>query len=272
MKKPDAALRPVAFLRGARAVFDLTLEGMLWSRRSLLMGFLLGLPAVFALFYRIVAASRAHPPVSGSELYGGFIVALYSVRNALPLVALFYATSLVADEVEGKTITYLFSRPVPRVAILAGKFGAYLATTLSLALPAATVAFFLLATGPGSAGIAAGASDLVRDLGVMALALIAYGAAFTLLGVVLRRPVIAGLLFLLGWEWVANLPGYMPRLTITAYLRSLLRHRPPDEGFLPMTAEALPAPLCVAVLVGVSLASLALAAWIFSKREYVLEQ
>ena len=272
MRAADAVPRPVPFSRAARAVFDLSLEGMLWSRRSLLMGFLLALPAVFALVYRVVAAGRAHPAVSGSDLYGGFIVALYSVRNALPLVALFYATSLVADEVEGKTITYLLSRPVQRTAILVGKFGAYLATTLSLALPATTVAFFLLASGPGSGGIAAGAADLARDLGVMALALLSYGAAFTLLGVVVRRPVVPGLLFLLAWEWVANLPGYMPRLTITAYLRSLLRHRPPDEGFLQMTAETLPASLCLGVLVGTSLVSLVLAAWIFSKREYVLVQ
>jgi ABC-type transport system involved in multi-copper enzyme maturation permease subunit len=39
-----------------------------------------------------------------------------------------------------------------------------------------------------------------------------------------------------------------------------------------MTAETLPASLCLAVLLGASLVSLALAAWIFSKREYVLEQ
>ena len=41
----------------------------------------------------------------------------------------------------------------------------------------------------------------------MALGLVVYGAFFTLLGVVLRRPVIPGLLFLFVWELVANLPG-----------------------------------------------------------------
>ena len=38
--------RPVPFLRAARAVFDLSLEGMVWTRRSLLMALLLALPAV----------------------------------------------------------------------------------------------------------------------------------------------------------------------------------------------------------------------------------
>jgi hypothetical protein len=41
--------RPVPFFRAARAVFDLSLEGMVWSRRSLLMILLLGLPAPLAL-------------------------------------------------------------------------------------------------------------------------------------------------------------------------------------------------------------------------------
>ena len=49
----------------------------------------------------------------------------------LPLAALFYATSLVADEVEGRTLTYLLTRPITRASILAGKFAAYLATTLT---------------------------------------------------------------------------------------------------------------------------------------------
>jgi len=55
------------------------------------------------------------------------------------------------------------------------------------------------------------------------LALLAYGALFTLLGVLLKRPMIPGLLFVFVWEMVANLPGYLPRFTLTAYLRSLRR-------------------------------------------------
>jgi len=263
--------RPLPFLSAARAVFDLTLEGMVWSRRSLFMALLLGLSVVFALTYRIALAVKAPPGVSGPDLYG-IVVALYFVRGVLPLVALFYATSLVADEIEGRTITYLFTRPIPRASILAGKFAAYLATSLSLALPATLATYFLLATAPGASGVAAGVSDLLRDLGVVCLTLISYGALFTLLGVFLRRPVIPGLLFLFVWELLANLPGYLPRLTLTAYLRSLLRHRPAEEGFFQMAVEVLPLPLCLGVLAGATLLFLASAFWIFSSREYVFEQ
>ena len=263
--------RPLPLRRAARAVFDLSLEGMVWSRRSLVIAILLGLPVVFAIAYRAVLAAKMPARVTGFDLYG-IIVAIYYVRNVLPLAALFYATALVADEVDGKTLTYLITRPVRRSAILAGKFAAYLATTLSLSLPAGLVTFFLLATSGGIEGIGARVPDLFRDLGVMALTLVAYGALFTLLGVLLRRPVIPGLLFLYVWELVANLPGYMPRFTLTAWVRSLIRHRPPQEGLSEVFGQVLPAVLSLQVLTVATAVFLAASLWIFSRREYVIEQ
>lgn len=263
--------RPLPFLTAARGVFDLTLEGMVWSRRSLLMALLLGLPVVFGILYRAVLAARMPPELSGFELYG-LVVAVYYVRNILPLAALFYASALVADEVEARTLTYLLTRPIRREAILAGKYAAYVATTLSLTLPATVVTFLLLVTARGLTGVASAVPDLFRDLGVIALTLIVYGALFTLLGVLLRRPLIAGLLFLFGWELIANAPGYLPRFTVTAWLRSLIRHRPAQEGFAELFAQVLPADQSLIVLVAMVAVFLASSFWIFSHREYVMEQ
>jgi len=263
--------RPVPFPRAARAVFDLALEGMVWSRRSLLMAILLGLPIAFGLLFRGIIVSRLPPRMTAFDLYG-FVIAIYYIRNALPLAALFYATALIADEADGRTITYLLTRPVRRGAILFGKFAAYLVTTACLTLPAVVVSFFLLTTTRGWTGVGARVPDLFRDLGVVVLTLLAYGAFFTLMGVLLRRPVIPGLLFLFVWELVANLPGYMPRLTITAYVRSLIRHRPPDEGLAEIFGQVLPAALCLEALGAMIVVFLGAAAWIFASREYVLEQ
>jgi ABC-2 type transport system permease protein len=262
--------RPLAFVPATRTVFDLSLDGMIWSRRSLLMGLLVALPALLAVVYRIVLATDAHvhalPPL---DLYAVF-VAIFWVRNVLPVAALFHATSLIADEVEGRTLTYLLTRPLTRPAILAGKFLAYLATALGVALPAVVVTFFLLAPARGWSGVGAAVPDLLRDLGVVALALLAYGALFTLLGVLLRRPVIPGLLFLFGWELLANLPGYLPRLTLTAWLRSLIHHRPAQEGLSELFAQVQPAGLSLVVLS--TAVFLAAATFVFSEREYVLDQ
>jgi ABC-2 type transport system permease protein len=264
--------RPLPFLPAARGVFGLSLDAMVWSRRSLLMAVLLGLPIVFALVYRLVLVAKLPPSaVSGYDLYG-VVIAFYYVRNVLPLAALFYATALIADEVEGKTLTYLLTRPIRREAILAGKFAAYIVTTVSLALPAVVLTFFLLATARGWSGIGSMVPDLFRDAGVVALALAVYGAFFTFLGVSLRRPVIPGLLFLFVWELAANLPGYLPRFTITGWLRSLIRHRPAHEDMADMFGQVLPAVLSLEVLAGMLLGFLALSVWIFSTREYVMEQ
>jgi ABC-2 type transport system permease protein len=258
-------------VQAARRVFELALEGMVWSRRSVLMALLLGLPLVFAVAYRLVLETRLPARVGGFELYA-VIVAIYYVRNVLPLAALFYASSLIADEVDGKTLGYLLTRPIRRESILLGKFAAYTVTTLVFTWPVTVLTFFLLATAKGFSGVGGRVSVLFQDLGVIALCLLAYGAFFTLLGVLVKRPVIPGLLFLFGWELVANLPGYLPRFTITAWLRSLLSHRPAQEGLGDLFGQVLPAGQSIAALVGLTAVFIALAFWIFSSREYVMEQ
>lgn len=263
--------KALPFGRAARVVFDLSLDGMVFSRRSLLMALLVAAPVAFAVLYRVLSATYGAPPLGPADLYA-LMVAVYWVRNVLPLAALFYATSLIADEVEGRTLTYLLTRPITRASIFAGKFAAYLATTLTLALPAAVLTFFILMTASGAPALGPAAADLLRDLGVMLLSLVVYGALFGLLGVLLKRPVIPGLMFLYGWELLANLPGYLPRLTLTAWLRSLIRHRPAEEGIAGLFQQVLPADQALFVLLAASVTLLAAASWIFSRREYVLEQ
>ena len=170
-------------------------------------------------------------------------------------------------------VVVTLTRPVRRASILLGKFAAYVVTALVFAWPVTVVTFVLLSTARGATGLGAGAPVLLQDLGVMALTLVAYGALFTLLGVLLKRPVIVGLLFLYGWEFMVYLPGYLPRLTLTAYLRSLLSHRPAEEGLAQLlgttflgTGESL---LSLGLL---TVLFLVLAFGIFSRREYVVEQ
>ena len=47
---------------------------------------------------------------------------VFYLRFTVPVLGVFYGTSLIADEVEDKTITYLFTRPIPRGAVLVGKY------------------------------------------------------------------------------------------------------------------------------------------------------
>ena len=135
------------------------------------------------------------------------------LRFIVPVLGVFYGTALIADEVEDKTITYLFTRPIPRGAVLLGKYLAYLVCTI--ARRAAVGDARLLPAGAVRRGPATRSGRWSLDLALLALGLAAYGALFAFVGTVLKRPLVVGLVFAFGWEQVAMaLPGYLRQFTV----------------------------------------------------------
>ena len=267
------------FWNGVARVFDLSLGEMIWSRRTIFMATVLGAPILLALAVRIVDASGVAPlrvngaPVTGATIFGIVVWWLY-VRFVVPVLGIFYGTSLIADEVEDKTLTYLFTRPVPRSAVLLGKYAAYLVCTSLVVLPSITVVFFLLVPwreiGPAF-------PTLLTDLGLLVLGLASYGALFTLVGTVMKRPLVAGLVFVFGWEPVAMvMPGYLRQFTLVYYLQGLVPHAIPTEGIASLLATVFsdtPSVLtCIAALALAFVVSLLLAMYSVERREYVLGQ
>jgi len=192
------------------------------------------------------------------------------------VLGVFYGTSLVADEVEDKTITYLFTRPIRRGAVLLGKYFAYLACTTLVVLPAVMIVYFLLVP---FREIPASFTSLVTDLGLLALGMAAYGALFTFVGAVMKRPLVVGLVFAFGWEQLAMLmPGYLRRFTIAYYLQALVPHAMPADtagvaSLLQSVFSETPTALTsVLVLTAVTVGALILAIRAVERREYVLEQ
>src|SRR5204863_520886 len=84
-----------------------------------------------------------------------------------------------AGGIDDKTLTYLFTSPVLRGAVLVGKYLAYMVCTVLVVLPSIMVVYFLIVP---LAEIAGSFKLLVIDLGIMALGLAAYGALFALVG------------------------------------------------------------------------------------------
>ena len=252
---------------GTRDVFAISIERMLPRPRSFWVFLLLSLPVAFGLLLRMYPPRGL--PLTGFELYG-MVVALFFVRNLLPLVALLFGSALISDSVDSKTLTFFLTRPVSRVSIFLGEFFAYMVTVLTLTVPSVVLTYLVLSVGtPQGAGF--GAPDLLQDIAACALTLFTYGGLFALLGVSLRRPLIPGLLFLFVWEgFVANFPGDAPNYTLTAYARSLIRHRPAEEGLAELFSKFFGVGESVLVLGIVGVVSLALALWIFSRREYVI--
>ena len=271
---------PVAALR----IFDLSLGEMLWSRRSVFLALVVGGPVLIALFARIVElfnlpALRVNGNrVSGSFMFGLMIWFLY-LRFIVPILGVFYGTALIADEVEDKTITYLFTRPIPRGAVLLGKYLAYLACTVFIVLPSVMLVYFLVIPigGGGPGAIARGFPDLLKDLGLLALGLSVYGAVFAFIGAQLKRPLLVGLFFAFGWEYVVlAVPGYLKKFTVAYYVQALVPHAMPQDSAMSMLQaffrDAPSAFTSLAALLGILAVFLWLAARAVERREYVLEQ
>ena len=251
----------------AKDVFFISIERMLPRPRSFWVFLLLALPVFFGLLLRIYPPKGL--PLTGFELYG-IVIALFYVRNLLPLVALLFGSALISDSVDSKTLTYFLTRPISRLSIFLGEFMAYVVTVLTLTVPCIVLTYLVMCVGTPQ-GTGFGAPDLVQDLAACALTLFTYGGAFALLGVSLKRPLIPGLLFLFVWEgFVANFPGDAPNYTLTAYARSLIRHRPAEEGLAELFSKFFGVGESVLVLGIVGVVCLVLAAWIFSRREYVI--
>ncbi|MCK7482398.1 MAG: ABC transporter permease [Candidatus Moduliflexus flocculans] len=83
---------------------------------------LLGLfPVLLAVVARIFLRGRTGDMSAVfTEILMVFFLQLYIV-----ILSLFYGTSVVAEEVENRTLSYLVTRPVPETAIVLGKYAAY---------------------------------------------------------------------------------------------------------------------------------------------------
>jgi len=271
-------LRAPGVLTSALRIFDLSLGDMLWSRRTIFMALVVGAPVVIALGVRTVVALGAplleQTRMTGPSIFGFMIFILY-LRFIIPVLGIFYGTSLIADEVEDKTITYLFTRPVRRGAVLLGKYLAYLACTISVVLPSIMLVYLLIVPMHGALG--ASFLDLLKDLAIIAAGLAVYGALFAFVGAKFNRPLLVGLIFIFGWEQAAlAIPGYMKRFTVMYYLQALVPHAMPNDGIVGLLQAVFresPGLATSLFWLGVIWAvCLYLATSVVERREYVLEQ
>src|ERR1700738_4871076 len=99
--------QPTVFASAMR-VFDLSLGQMLWSRRSVFLGVMLGGPVLLAVNLRIVdtlhsSGFRVNGAAVGGATIFGMMIWLLFIRFIVPVLGVFYGTSLIADAGEDKT-------------------------------------------------------------------------------------------------------------------------------------------------------------------------
>jgi ABC-2 type transport system permease protein len=273
-------MRQPSVATSAARIFDISIGEMLWSRRSIFLGLVVGAPVLLAVVIRLLTTNFGAPQVNGEGLGGaalfGMAIWVLYIRFIIPVLGVFYGTSLIADEVEDKTITYLFTRPIRRGAVLLGKYLAYVASTVLLVLPSVVIVFFLVVP-LGGGRVGESFPILLEDLGMLAVGLIGYGAVFAWVGARLKRPLVIGLVYAFGWEpAVLRFPGYLKRLTVGYYVQGLVPHAMPEDSAVSVLMQLfreVPAVgtslFWLTIIAGLMLW---LAAQAVEREEYVLEQ
>ncbi len=254
-------------------VIELTFDQLLWSRKTLFIEALALLPPMIALGWRILIASGiARPLVSAGGLFSAMMVTAY-LQFLLLMVCLFYGTALVADEVENKTLTYLTTRPVPKALLLLGKYLAFLLIGIGIMFHSILLNYLILYSSDGWMRIFTGSGTLFKDLSVILLGLMAYGAIFCFLGASTKRPLVIGLIFCAGWEsLITYLPGMTRKLTVMHFLQSLFPHVSGQEMALIFPNQSAGIGEALFMLTFYAAVFLGLSLHQFSHRQYLFDQ
>ncbi len=231
--------------------------------------------SLFPVFLAVVIKSSqifsVGPSMSGIQIFSNMIMTFY-LQFLILILSLFFGTSICSEEIENKTLTYLTTRPIPKSAIILGKYAAYSLLVILMVVIGLVASFFIL--NIEKLLDFSIYSILLKDLGVLSLGVICYMALFTLIGTFLRRSIITGLIFSFGWENVIQyFPGSTQKFAIVHYLKSLLPSHFSGGKFSILLFQLEPTSTftAIAVLVLLTGVFLALACYVFSRREYILE-
>ncbi len=203
----------------AEAAFTHSVVLMLRRSRLLLAALITFTPVLVPLALAFFSVS--HFAEGGNRIFVYLIEILY-LKAIVPLLALFFGTMLIGEDVESHTLPYLLVRPMPRSAIALGRFGAYLVVSFSILFSALTAVFVACIPLGGFPADAANLQLFSRYAGVGFVALLGYGSLTLFLGTAFKRPIVYGVLFIFPWQRMAILlPGALDLFTIEKYVTTL---------------------------------------------------
>jgi ABC-2 type transport system permease protein len=258
------------FLRSVGEVFSVFFLLGRKTRKTQFFFFISFLPVIIALVIKIIQIFSEQSILSGIYIFSNIVMVLY-LQFLILILALFFGTSVCSEEVEGKTLTYLTTRPVSKSSIILGKYAAY--TLLIILMVAVGLLFSFLILNLNNLLNFRLYKTLLRYIVVLTLGLICYTSFFTFLGTFLKKSVLFGLVFGFGWESVIQyFPGSTQRFAIVHYLKSLL---PASSGrrfsFLLFRLEPSSVGTSLFMLFLITAVFLGLACLLFFLKEYIFE-
>ena len=193
--------------------------------------------------------------VPGPLLAGARFVNAFGLSLLVPVTALVFAAASLGDPDEEGTLVYLWLRPVRRIRIVVAAAAASFTVAWPLVvIPLAVAAAATRGGGRLVLGTAASAT----------LALVAYTGIFCALGLVAKRSLVWGLLYIFIWEgFVATAADSAARLAVRTYSRSVLA----GVAEVPLRGTIIDSPYRWVVPVAVGGVALAFATWRLTRRD-----
>ncbi|MGH7163785.1 MAG: ABC transporter permease [Planctomycetota bacterium] len=241
----------------ARQAFTQALRGP----RAWILCSVAALPVGMALLIANVARSV---DVRG---FVGFVMG-FVLQIVVPFIGLLLGAAVLGDEIEGRTITYLFTRPLPRPVFFLGRllgFFAAFGAVVGLAVGAVAATY--------RSHVDLSAQEVAGVSGIAVAGFLAYLAFFAALRTLFRRALFVGFLLVFIFEvTVSKIPGAgIARLSVWHHMIVLLGHLLDRHGIrgrvlVGVAPEETPGGSLV-VLAAVLGVSLALGAWNVHRRE-----
>ncbi len=197
------------------------MQTLLRRRRLALAALVAFLPVLIPIALSFLSSSDFAE--SGNKVFVRLAEELY-INVFTPLMALFFAGMLIAEDIEMRTMTYILTRPTARSAWVLGRFAAFLIVASAIMLCSCSLAFAASTTHADlSLTSVTDLKLLLHYLGVIVMALLAYGGFAVFLGAYTKRPIVYGVILLYGWQYIATIiPGLVDFFTIKKYTDALL--------------------------------------------------
>jgi len=235
------------------------------------------IPAVFTLLFILLKPVLFDTDIAYADLYPKITRLLY-LHFLLPLLALFLGAAIIGDEREEQTLAYLLTRPVPRYQIVMIKLLAGWVMLSIILMISLLMTYTMLALAQGGTAWFSSMGLFIRSGMVIVLGAAVYLPFFAVAGGFFKRPVVAGLFFVFGWEGsVIFIPGKLKYITIVHYLHRVYPSLSQSAGSNSLQANILNfimpvkniSPLtALAVLAGIACVCIALSSMLLSVKEY----
>ena len=267
---PDGKGKFAFFAKSTKDVFAFFFSLTKKSRRTKIFFVLSFLPVFMAFVVKFSQIFQLSRNIEGIYIFNNMIIAFY-LQFLILILALFYGSSVTSEELEGKTLTYLTTRPVSKSAIILGKYLAYL--VMIVFMVTLGVVFSFLVLNLNDLLDVSLYRVLLRDVAALALGLMCYTAFFTFVGTILKKSIMFGLIFSFGWENVIQyFPGSTQKFTIVHYLKSLLPSVSRGRfSFLLFRLEPSSTGTSILMLFLIAAVFIVLGCVLFTYKEYILK-